>query len=357
MKPLFKSILKIIQISTMLLMCFAVSSFAATGDPIPEPDPSTRTDVTVNIKSPELYEGDLEFYCGTETFYIHVKSGETLTSATYNVEKGSYKIGFLDPNDISDSFKISYDDHLDTNTKSKVDVVIDYADSVKDNNEDWENEGGDLGIEESSVQPAEYDFSEGQASGTIAISCAQYGSIDATVFKLMGNKIYEITLDAEHDFKANVHLPAGTYKELTSIDVTPNELATISSGLTFAWGHRDKTYFGNNYTVTANSFTDISDLYIKMNYQGDMREVDDSILMQTKIRDNYTDIVNERRDEFVNDNISSEYPTIAAQETSAPAIANAVEKTVDIRKYIAFGAVGLLAIIGITVIVIKRRKQ
>ena len=212
-----KSIETILAVA--IICCFStMMSFAATGEPIPDPDPSTRTDVTINVTSPEVYQGELEFYCGVETFYITINSGETLTSVTYNVPKGSYKIGFLDPNDIGDSFKIDYIDHLNTDEQSVIDVVLDYADSTSENIDDE----GDAEIQAEEIVPAEYDFSDGQEYGTVTISCKQYGSIDAVVYELMGNKVYDITLDAEHGFKANVYLPVGSYKELTAINVTPN---------------------------------------------------------------------------------------------------------------------------------------
>lgn len=356
MSDILKKILKAFSMTAMLLIFGMMPTLAATGDIIPEPDPSTRTDITVNITSPEVYQGDIEFYCNTETFYITVKSGETLTSATFNVPKGSYKIGFLDASDISDSFAITYSDHLDTDKQSSVEVVIDYSDDIADY--DGSDVEGDEGVEAISISPAEYDFSDGKEYGTIVIQCTQYGSIDAVIYKLMGtNKIYEITLDADHGFAANVYLPAGTYKELTSIDVTPNELATVTNDLTFAWAHRNNTYYGNNYEVTTGGSVNIDDLYIKMNYQGDLREVDDLILMQTKIRNNYSELVQERREEFIENELPELRPTIAETESSAPAIAEATEsQSNSIAKYIGLGFGCLLVLFGVTVLIVRYRR-
>lgn len=351
-----KKSFKAFVVTAMLLLCSAIPVLAATDDIIPEPDPSTRTDITVNITSPEVYQGDIEFYCNTETFYITVKSGETLTSATFNVPKGSYKIGFLDANDIANSFTITYNDFLDTDKQSSVEAVIDYSDDLE--NYDGSDVEGDDGVEDISVSPAVYDLSEGKEYGTIVINCTQYGSIDSVVYKLMGtNRVYDITLDAEHGFSANVYLPAGTYKELTSIDVTPNELATITSDLTFAWGHRNSTYYGNNYDVTVGSSTSIDDLYIKMNYQGDLREVDDLILMQTKIRNDYTELVKEKREEFIESELSDTHPTIAEPETSAPVIAEATEThNNNTLKYICIG-VGCLFVLCTIAVIVKRKRS
>ncbi len=355
--PLFLAMLLFFVSYLMCSQFLIMKSFAVAYDDVyEEPDPSTRTDVTINITSPELYEGTIEFYCGFETFYITVKSGETITSATYNVPKGVNKIGFLDPNDVSDSFKITYENQLDTDKQSTVDVKIDYSDKVLEYSEG--DEEGDPDPLEVQIVPAEYDFSDGQEHGTITIQCAQYGSIDAVVYKLMGtNRIYDITLDAEYNFAANVYLPAGTYKELTSIDVTPNELATVTSDLTFAWGHRDSTYFGNNYEVTVDNSISIGDLYIKMNYQGDLREVDDLILLQTKIRNDYSELVKERREEFIENELPEIAPTIAETETSAPAIAEATEsQNNNIIKYVGIGCGCLLVLFGIVVLVVKHKR-
>lgn len=340
-----------------MILCFGtVNAFAATddGDPIPEPDPSTRTDVTINVTSPELYQGELEFYCGIETFYIPINSGETLTSVTYNVPKGSYKIGFLDPTDIGNSFKISYSDHLDTDTQSVIDVIIDYSDSATEY--DGSDEG-DSGIEVVEIVPAEYDFSDGKEYGTVTISCQRYGSVDSVVYELMGDKVYDITLDSEHDFKANVYLPVGSYKELTAIKVTPSELATVTDSLSFAWGHRNnEKYFGNNYSVTSGSAVNIDDLYIKMNYQGDLREVDDMILMHTKISNQFTELTNERREEFLESEFADEYPTIA--ETDAPEIAEATEvEAPNNNRIVIFGVIACVIVVLAGCIVLIQKKK
>lgn len=354
--PLFLTILSLAFFCVACTQCFTLQSFAVAYDTVyEEPDPSTRADITINITSPELYEGTIEFYCGLETFYITVNSGETMTSVTYNVPKGVNKIGFLDPNDVSDSFKIAYKNQLDTDKQTTIDVTIDYSDKILEYTGD--DEEGDEGVETISILPSEYNFSDGKEYGTIAIQCEQYGSIDAVVYKLMGtSKVYEITLDAEHNFAANVYLPAGTYKELTSIDVTPNELATVTNDLTFAWGHRNSTYYGNNYEVTTGGSVNIDDLFIKMNYQGDLREVDDLILMQTKIRNNYTELVKERREEFIENELSDIYPTIAEPETSAPAITEAIEPhSNSMLKYIGIGCGCLFVLLGVVTLIIKRR--
>lgn len=339
----------------VLLSAFTTfSALAATGEPEPDPDPSSRTDISVNITSPDVYSGELEFYCDKETFYISIPSGETQTSVTCNVPKGSYSIGFLDPNDLGNSFNIAYDNHLNTDAQSTVNVTIDYSDRINDYTGD--DEEGDSDYVETATQPTEFDFSEGQEYGVISITCAQYGSIDAAVYKLMGpKKVYEITLDAEHNFAANVYLPTGTYKELTSIDVTPNELATITDDLTFAWGHRNSTYYGNNYEVTTGSSTSINDLYIKMNYQGDLREVDDLILMQTKIRDNYTELVQDRREKFIENKLSDTHPTISESEESAPAIAEVSKPHNSILKYIGIGCACLFVVFLLSATIIRKK--
>ena len=344
-----------VSLCALSVFCSINPAYARTYDNrYEEPDSSTRADVTINITSPELYEGTLEFYCGLETFYINIKSGETLTSVTYNVPKGVNKIGFLDPNDLGNSFTLSYNNQLNTEEQSVIDVVIDYSESTTEDDIVFDGEDRTEVVE---IVPAEYDFSDGQEYGTVTISCKQYGSIDAVVYELMGNKVYDITLDAEHGFKANVYLPVGSYKELTAINVTPNELATVTSDLSFAWGHKNnEKYFGNNYDVTSGSLINIDDLYIKMNYQGDLREVDDVILLQTKIRNNYTEMTNERRTEFLENEFSDVYPTIA--ETSAPEIAEATEvEENNHNKIIIFGVIAFAVVIAAGFVILIRKKK
>ena len=301
-------------------------------------DPNTRTDVTINVASPELFSDHLEFYCGKETFYIYINAGETMTSVTYSVPKGVNKVDFFDPDDIAGSFDITYDEWLDTDKQSSIDVIVNYSEKVDAQMEIT----GDEYIKESVPSLLEYDFSDGREYGLLSISCTQHASIDSVVYRLMGDRVYEITLDSEHGYAAAVRLPAGiTYRELGSINVVPNKLADVPDGVSFSWGHRDDPgYFGNNYEVTAGSCVQIDDLYIKMNYNGALTEVDDVLLLSPKINEQYELAADERRSTFLESHYAlAGLDEDVSRESSAPVVAQEQERP------------GILAIIGAALVI------
>ena len=335
----------------------SMPSYAVTSDELyTEPESSKRTNVNIIIKSPEVYEGTLEFYCGMETYYLSVKNGETETTYTLDVPKGKSHIGFLDPDDTTDAFTISYDKELDTDKENIITATIEYSKNTSEVSEEEIDAPEDIEI---TASPSEIDYSDGQESGILHVKCTAYGSFDRVTYKMMnGEKIYSIPLDAEHNFEANVALPVGTYRELSDFDFVKNALTSLTNDISFAWGHRNNPgYFGNNYEITKNGYASIDDLYIKMNYQGDMREVDDDILMTAKINEQYTDLKNARRDEFLESEFGNERDVTIA-ETDAPVIAEATDttkNTFSIKK-IAILGIGILAMIGI-IAVIKRKQK
>lgn len=321
-----------------------------------EPDPSTRTNVTINIESPDVYEGTLEFYCGLETYYLSIPLGETNTSYDLNLAKGVSKIAVLDPDDVGNSFTLTYDKTLDTDKQKEFDIVMTYSESSTEVSEDELDAPDDIG---SVAEPTTYDFSDGQEYGTISVSCAQYGSVDSVKFSLMGKKVYEVTLNNDNGYQANLLLPAGSYRELTKIDVTTNEFVTNNDKLSFAWGHRNGSYFGNNYNLSVGEQISINDLIIKMNYDGDLREIDDDILMGAKINSMYTDIKNDRREEFLKEELPEKLDLdVTEPETTAAEIAEAVaaESGNGMWKTIAIAGVIIIGIAAIA-IVVKIRKE
>ena len=333
-------------------------AYAVTVDePYTEPDESERADVTVTITSPAEYSGEIEFYCGLETYYLTVAEGETETRYTLNVPKGKSHIGFVDTDDVVNAFTFSYEKELDTDRSKSINVSVNYAAGLTDVSEEEIEAPEDIAVD---TLPAEYDYSDGKEFGIISISCTPYGSIDAVTYKLTGSEqIYDIVLDKDHNFMANVKLPGGSYRESSDINVTPNEMASISEGLSFAWGHRNNEgYFGNNYQLNVGQNVSVNDLYIRMNYQGDLREVDDTILLTAKINQAYENLKNEKREEFLKNEFGDERPTIAETETEAPAIAEAAEEKNEGRKIPVLPiAIGILAVAGIAGIVVARKKH
>ena len=88
-----------------------------------------------------------------------------------------------------------------------------------------------------------------------------------------------------------------------------------------------------------------------------MREVDDAILMTTKINEQYTNLRNEKRNEFLESEFGNEREVTIA-ETEAPAIAEATDtkKTLPVKK-ILFFSVGAVLIVGIIFIIRITRKK
>ena len=358
MRKKIRKTFNILLLSVLMASNFLIPSYAVTSDePYTEPDASTRANINVIIKSPEIYEGTLEFYCGMETYYLAVKEGDTETVYTLDVPYGKSHIGFLDPDDTTDSFTINYDHELDTEKEDTVTATIAYAKNTSEVSENEINAPDDIDM---TASPSEIDYSDGQESGILHVKCTYYGSFDSVTYRMMnGERVYDITLDQEHNFEANVRFPVGTYRELSNIDVEENALTSITDDISFAFGHRNNEgYFGNNYEITKNGYTSVDDLYIKMNYKGDMREVDDEILMTTKINEQYTNLRNEKRNEFLESEFGNEREVTIA-ETEAPAIAEATDtkKTLPVKKILFFG-VGAVLIVGIiSIIRITRKKK
>lgn len=354
MRWILKKIRRFLAVLSVFCVLGALNVFAyAVDNPgeFDDDDSSSRVNITVNVESPDVYDGTIEFYCGRETFYMAIPAGETTSSFNFNVPGGVSKVAFIDPDDVGNSFTLTYDKTLDADKQKEINVVMTYSESSMEVSDEEIDAPDDIstGI----VGPEVYDFSDGQEYGTILVSCSQYGSVDSVIYSLLGkDRTYDVTLNNDNGYQANLLLPAGTYRELTKISVTTSSLVTDNDSLSFAWGHRNSTYFGNNYELTVDDQVSIDDLIIKMNYEGDLREIDDNILMGAKIASNYTEIKNNRREEILKKELPEKLgldETIA--ETEAPKVAEAVvtENTGRWKVIVAAG-VAVAAIITIAIV-------
>ncbi len=225
--------------------------------------------VTIKVNVPEGFDQRVDVYLNKEAHGITASENYSITIP---VEKGTYDVHVIFPRDVWDQYTADVQDSL--TVQSDTTLVVNVSAKQAQKNKSADAEAADTasaaqeGVYENfelDITPSSYDYSDGRESGTIHIRAKNYGVFESLTYRLVGERVYDITLDREHDFEANVTLPAGKYYETGTMTVQLCDWVPKKLDMTFQWKHREHPgTFGRSFTVTGGATTEDSDLIVYM---------------------------------------------------------------------------------------------
>lgn len=350
----------------LVLFVFRHNTYVYAQDKIHDPYENLENlvDVTITLVIPdgENFDERVEVYIDKEEYAMF--KNEAYPNMGYQltipIEEGIHDMVVLSSTDVVDKYEFIYDSKLDTNQTTNITITTKHSFDTQNNSNDYSTDAGDVyaDVDIEPVTPAYYDFSEGYPSGTFHISCASYPAFKDVTFTLVGgpeNKMYEIKLARENLFKADVVLPAGSYYESSNFDFTYSE-GVSNDDFIFLWRHSDNLgTYGDYYDITEGGETTLSDLVIYMNYGSEIAEVNTNILVEKDVREKQEQI----KEEHFQKELQEAFPEDYTTEEETIAEAQPVEPSADYGDIIkiAIITISVLAVLGIAVAIIRKRKS
>lgn len=259
-----------------------------------------------------------------------------------SAKPGTHGLRVFSSTDVSDSYDFEYPETFNTDKDKEKGIQIKVVAAPDNSGDDGEYSGHEEGAERGEMHgaeilvPSQYDFSDGTESGTIHIEAKNYGAVKTLTYRLVGkDRVYDITLDNDHVFEADVILPVGQYYESGELDVGLAENAVARSDVHFSWAHKNNpSFFGSYYEVTNGNTINITDLIVNMTQGNETTELNSEILFADKREKNRVQAQQEHQQE----ELQSAFPeTYGSDGASAPTIATAETtdtKHFDLRKII-----------------------
>lgn len=349
----------------VLMACFGITAYAETSDSVFDfaAEAEESVEVTVEAEVPAGFGYAVEIYFDGIRYTLLPSDDEALSYRnTFGIAKGTYQLNCVCPEDLGGLYSFSGPSEITVTGGGHITYRCTEKPGANENRPDVSDTDGETGLIDQ--QPDRYYFDEGENYGTLNIKCDYSAAVISALYRLKGNdKVYDITLNRDAGFMAEVRLPEGTYSEATTIEVVLDEDVLYQDGLTFTWSHVDNpTFFGNYYDVSNGSTEDVGDLQILMHYQGEVSPVNASILFAPKYRETHDKLVAQNREEIREAIIETAetIPEITEEETEQPTIAEAeviepepVQNSRPYLKYIIIGAAVLL-LLGLGIIIRSR---
>lgn len=270
---------KITYIFTILCLLFSNCWITAFGRDIQwdEEDLSNEVTVTISASVPEGFDERIEVYLNNSP---HPLTKDYQYTMELPLDKNTvYDVVVLSSTDIKDRYAFSAPDTLSPSQDKKMTIqVTELFEEPSENNSNLETDGI-TEIDDLEITPSQYDFSDDQESGIIHISMKDYGVFDTVTYRLVGEKaVYDIVLDSEHYFQADVILPKGSYYESSTMSYTFQDWVPENQ-LDFALEHAGQQgNFGKYYDVSTAEDIYIDDLIIYMISGNNSMEVNANII-------------------------------------------------------------------------------
>lgn len=348
-------------LTTIIFLCvFICNSFAM--DTKVEETNGPEDDITITLNCDESFSERIEIYFNgipRTALWYDSNMKKNGYSRTISIERGVYKLMVLSSTDLADRYSFSTDESIDTSVKKDITIEVSEDQNTANEEGDGEKHYNEDTIEANLAKPSFYDFSNGSVSGKVTIKAINCAAIDSLIYTLVGEgNFYEIELDNEHLFEAEVILPIGSYYESSSIKVKLDQDAYASENVTFLWAHKNNPgFFGNYYDITENVPKTIDDLTVYMINGNSQFEVNSEILFHDKLTKNLL----EAKESHLQKELESEFPGIyntSPAETETIAAAKPVEEeTYDFAKFIPILAgLGLIAAAAGILIWIRKKR-
>lgn len=350
---------KIAYLFITFCMSLAIFGSTAFARDIQLDDEESANDVFVTISAivPEGFDERIEVYLNHSPHPL-TKDYQYSMEIPLNKEL-VYDIVVLSSTDVEDRYEFSAPSTLNpAETKTLTIQVTERPMDALDFDE-TEDFSGVTEITDLDLTPLQYDFSHGQESGIIHISMKDYGVFDTVTYRLVGDEIYDITLDSEHAFQADVKLPTGSYYENSTMSYTFHDWVP-ENNLKFALEHAGQMgNFGKYYDVTAGGETTISDLVIYMVQGSNSMEVNANIINDSVVVEESLAIQQEHEKQELESAFPELTETIAETETIAAAQEIEVDSISMMSLILAIGGMiaGCCMIVVILYWIRKKRQE
>lgn len=272
--------------------------------------PAMKDAATVTFRGdvPEGFSRDIEIWLNGSPYYMTAQSGYV---TKIDLEPGNYEIKVILTDDILNQYQAEHIDSFDPRETKDITIGIVYSPEAEPENEGEEHVLFDIENTDDVMEPQVFDFSDGKEYGTLLISREQYGAVKTATYRLVGNdSVYDIPLDRDYIGQAKVLLPVGSYYESGTIEVELAPDASIPDHAQFLWQHKENLgNWGNYYTVSAGETTSIDDLIIMISSDGDVFEVDSSLLFSKTYMKNYESLAESHRQEALESVFPEKYET------------------------------------------------
>lgn len=278
-----------------------------------------------------------------------------------SVEPGTHKLAVLSSTDIADVYTFDYPEMIDTNKDKKISIRAKVNEAAEDGNYSGHDGDEETAAEAEFLIPSQYDFSNGAEAGAIHISAKNYGAVKSLTFHLVGgDQRYDIVLDREHVFEADVILPVGEYYESSSIEVELSDAASVRDDVTYAWVHKNNpTFFGNYYTVSKDSVVNIDDLIVYMVQGNEQTELNSDILFADSNEKNLVQAQQSHQQEELESVFPEIYETTQAPTETIATAEPVEEKSSGIKDVLipAVSVVWVICLVAGTIYLIRKKKE
>lgn len=317
-------------IRNTLFVCLAnllfFSQTALARDIVWEEEPEL-TDIRVTVQYEGSFSERLELYFNgiqkSALWYDESMENHGYTKII-QVEPGTYQFDVLSSTDLDQMYSYSYPEKIDTTKDTDISITVTQQEQSDEGLYSGHADGEHKQmIDEVSVEPRVYDFSEGKESGTIYIHAQNYGAVKSLQYTLVGEtQTYEIILDRDHLFEAQVILPIGSYYESSELDIELSDAASVRDEVTFLWSHQNApSFWGNYYNVTSDETIHIDDLMINMVSGSEITELNSDVLFA----DNNAKNLIEAQQQHNQEQLESAFPEIYGTSSEAETIPEAQE--------------------------------
>lgn len=319
------------RIQHLLLLCligimmFCETAFAR--DAIPFEDEDLRS-VHVNVQYEGSFTERVELYFDgvqRSALWYDESMANNGYDKTIQVEAGTYQFMVLSSTDLEKEYVYTYPETIDTSKENEITITVTQQENADEGLYSGHADGShDHSIfEETVIEPMVYDFTDGKESGSIMIQAKNYGAVKSLQYTLVGpERTYEILLDRDHLFEAEVKLPVGEYYESSDLSIELSDAASVREEVSFLWAHKNNpAFWGNYYQVTTGTPIQINDLIINMVSGSEHTELNSNVLFA----DSNTKNLVEAQQQHNQEQLESAFPELYESEAETETIATAQE--------------------------------
>ena len=317
--------------------------------------------VTIQVNVPEGFDQRVDVYLNKEAHGI--TAGDDY-SITIPVDAGTYDIHVILPKDTMEQYVAAVQGSLDVRTDTTLVVNVsenpDYGKTSGDQTEEQGSEETNEVYEnfELEDEPTIYDYSDGKESGIIHIQAKNYGVFENLTYHLVGDDVYDIVLDMDHDFEAIVTLPAGEYYETGTMEYKTCDWVPENLDMTFKWEHKNNVgAFGKYFTIKTGETVEDTDLVVYMVNNTETTEVDANRINNGRVIEEQIDAEQKHENEKLKEAFPDEFPSETATAETIPTVETTEKGTLDFAKAAKIAAViAIGAAIGVCVYYRKKKK-
>lgn len=344
----------------MLTLMMCIPCYARSTDDylkeITEINENTKN-VTIQVSVPEGFDQRVDVYLNKEGHGITAGDGYSITIP---VDPGLYDVHVILPKDVMNQYVASVQKTLDIHSDTTLSVnVAENPEYGKTSNNHTTEQTGDGAYENFELEdgPAVYDYSAGKESGLIHIQAKNYGVFESLTYHLVGETVYDVVLDMDHGFEANVALPAGEYYETGTMEYKLCDWVPENLDMTFKWEHKGNIgAFGRYFTIKTGETVEDADLIVYMVNSTETTEVNANQMNNGRVIEEQIDAEQNHENEELKKAFPEEFPSDSSMEETIPAAEVTSNVAFDFTK-VAKSAAAIVVGVAIGACVYYKKKK